>query len=145
MKDKLLESFNGLLDSAAAAAPKVVMGILLFLVALVVAKIVEKVLKAILTRVRFDTLVQKAGIDKTLHRMGLRRELNEFVPRMVYFLLLFLLAKILADVLGAGIERDRAGAVDADMHRRRVGDRGVAAAIPHAPQPNAATKRTVGA
>ena len=100
MKEKLLESFNGLLESVVAAAPKVVMGILLFLVALIVAKIVEKVLRAILTRVRFDTLVQKAGIDKTLQKMGLRRELNEFVPRLVYFLLLFLLAKIAADVLG---------------------------------------------
>jgi len=100
VREKLLESYNGLMDSVVTAAPKVVIGILLFLVALIVAKIVEKVLRAILTRVRFDKLVQKAGIDKTLQRMGLRRELNEFVPRLVYFLLLFLLAKILADVLG---------------------------------------------
>lgn len=100
MKEKLLESLNGLVDSVVFAAPKVVMGLVLFLIALVVAKVVEKVLRAILTRVRFDKLVQKAGIDKTLQRMGLRRELNIFVPRLVYFLLLFLLAKIAADVLG---------------------------------------------
>lgn len=100
MKEKLLEASQGLVDTVVAAAPKVAMGIVLFVVAVIVAKIAEKVLRAILVRVRFDNLVKKAGIDKTLQRMGLRRELNQFIPRLVYFLLLFMLAKVAADVLG---------------------------------------------
>ena len=51
----------------------------------------------------------------------------------------------LADVLGAGIECDDTGSIDADVHGRRVGDRGVAAAIPHATEPDAATADAVGA
>ncbi len=45
MKEKLVQAFGGLLDSAIAAAPKVVVGILLVIVGLVVAKLIEKALR----------------------------------------------------------------------------------------------------
>lgn len=100
MKEKLLESFGNLLNSIIAAAPKVVIGILLVVVGLAVAKLVEVVLRMILVRVRFDSLVEKAGVDKALQRIGLRQQLNLFIPRLVYFLVVFLLAKTATDALG---------------------------------------------
>jgi hypothetical protein len=51
---------------------------------------------------RFDSLVERVGIDKALHRIGLRQQLNQFLPRLVYFLLLLLFAKTGADALGLG-------------------------------------------
>lgn len=108
MKEKLLQSFSHLLDSVIAAAPKVVVGILLVVVGLVVAKIVEVVLRFILVRVRFDSLVEKAGIDKALQRIGLRQQLNLFIPRLVYFLTILLLAKTASDALaGDHFQRHR--------------------------------------
>ncbi len=53
-----------------------------------------------LVRVRFDALLHQAGIDKALHRVGLRQSLNLVLPRLVYFLLLCLIARIGADLLG---------------------------------------------
>jgi small-conductance mechanosensitive channel len=100
MKEKLLESFGNLLNSITSAAPKVLVGILLLLAGLVFAKVVEIVLRRVLVRVRFDSLVEKAGIDKALHRIGLRQQLNIFVPRLVYFLVIFLIAKTATDALG---------------------------------------------
>jgi hypothetical protein len=98
--DSLVQSFRDLADSIVQAAPKVVIGIVLILVAWIVAKVIEKVLRIILVRVRFDSLVEKAGIDKTLQRAGIRQQLNVFIPRIVYFLLLVLFAKAAADALG---------------------------------------------
>jgi hypothetical protein len=100
VKEKLLESFGNLFNSIIAAAPKVVIGILLVVVGLAVAKLVEVVLRMILVRVRFDSLVEKAGVDKALQRIGLRQQLNLFIPRLVYFLVVFLLAKTATDALG---------------------------------------------
>lgn len=100
MKQKLLQSFSGLADSIAAAAPKFVVGILLVIAGLIVAKLIEVVLRFMLTRIRFDRLMEKAGIDKALQRIGLRQQLNLFIPRLVYFLILFVLAKTGADALG---------------------------------------------
>lgn len=72
MKEKLLQSFGHLLDSVIVATPKVVVGILLVILGLAVAKLVEVALRFILVRVRFDSLVEKAGVDKALQRIGLR-------------------------------------------------------------------------
>ena len=100
MKQKLIQSFSGLLDSIVAAAPKVVVGIVLTFAALFIAKVIEVVLRYVLTRIRFDTIMEKAGIDRALQRIGLRQQLNVFIPRIVYFLVLFVLAKTGADALG---------------------------------------------
>jgi hypothetical protein len=100
VKEKLLQAFANLANSVAAAVPKIVVGILLVIAAFAVAKLIEVVLRYTLTRVRLDKLIEKAGIDKALQRIGLRQELNVFLPRLVYFLVLFILAKTAADALG---------------------------------------------
>jgi hypothetical protein len=100
MKAKLLESFGNLLNSIVTAAPKVLVGILLLIACLAFAKLVEVVLRHILVRVRFDNLIERAGVDKALQRIGLRQQLNIFIPRLVYFLVIFLIAKTATDALG---------------------------------------------
>lgn len=100
MKEKLVASFQGLLDTVAGAAPKVLLGILFLFIAVLVAKGIEKLLRMLLVRVRLDTLVQQTGLDKTLRSIGIRQKLDFFIPRLVYYLILCLLAKTLADSLG---------------------------------------------
>jgi hypothetical protein len=97
---KLQQAFGNLLDSVVAATPQVAVGILLVLVGLTAAKLIERALRYVLTQVRFDSLMERAGIDRVLQRIGLRQQLNVFIPRLVYFLVLFLLAKTGADALG---------------------------------------------
>jgi small-conductance mechanosensitive channel len=100
LTQKLLQAFSNLADSVVVAAPKVLVGILLIIAGFAAAKLIEIVLRYILTRVRFDSLMEKAGIDRALYRIGLRQQLNHFIPRLVYFLVLILLAKTAADGLG---------------------------------------------
>ncbi len=100
MKEKLLESLQSFVNSVAVLAPKVVVGILLLILGVLVAKLIERGLRALLVRVRFDSLVERVGVDRALQRIGIRQQLDHFLPRLVYFLLLFLLAKIASDALG---------------------------------------------
>jgi small-conductance mechanosensitive channel len=100
MEKKLLDAFAGLGKSVITALPKVGIGILLVVLALVLAKLAEVILRAILIRMRFDSLIGKAGIDKTLQRIGLRQPLTVFLPRLAYFLILFVLAQTASDALG---------------------------------------------
>ncbi len=58
----------------------VAVGVLLLVLGLVTAKLIEVVLRTMLVRVRFDKLVEKAGLDKALLRIGLRQQLNIFLP-----------------------------------------------------------------
>jgi small-conductance mechanosensitive channel len=107
---KLAQAFQGLLDSIIAAAPKVAVGLMLVVLGFLVAKAIEVVLRFVLTRVRFDSLMEKAGIDKMLQRVGVRQQLNLFLPRLVYFLTLFILAKTAADAMGLLAISDAIGA-----------------------------------
>ncbi len=100
MKEKLTQAFGGLVDSTIAAVPKVVVGILLVIAALLVAKLVEKLLRYALMKVRFDELIGKAGIDLALQRLGIRQQLTSLFPRLTYFLVLLVLARTAGDALG---------------------------------------------
>jgi hypothetical protein len=110
MIQKLTQAFQNLMDSAIAAAPKVAVGLILVIVGLIVAKLIEVSLRFVLTRIRFDSLMERAGIDKAMQRIGLRQQLNSFIPRLVYFLILFVLAKTGADALGMAAISDAIGA-----------------------------------
>ena len=100
MKEKLIQAFTGLADSVIAAAPKVVVGILLVVAALLVAKLIERVLRYSLAKVRFDSLVGKVGVDRALQRLGIRQELTTLIPRLSYFLALLIMARTAGDALG---------------------------------------------
>ena len=110
MLQKLQLAFQGLLDAIIAAAPKVVVGVLLVIAGLLVAKLIEVGLSFILTRIRFDSLMERVGIDKALARVGVRQQLNSFLPRLVYFLVIIVLAKTAADALGLSAISDAIGA-----------------------------------
>jgi len=100
IKDQLIETYHNMVGDVVGAAPKVISGIILVLLAWMVAKVFEKVLRAVLVRTRFDSLLGKVGVDTALSQLGLRKSLSEVIPRVVYFLLLFLFARSLADTLG---------------------------------------------
>lgn len=100
LREQLIQTFQDMLQSIVALTPRVVVGVVLFLLALIVAKAVERLLRGVLTRLRFDSLMAKVGIDQALQRVGVRQSINHFVPRLVYFLLLVLFARTAADALG---------------------------------------------
>ena len=108
--DQLLATFQGLVDSIVAGAPRVVLVIVLVVVALIVAKVVERVLRSVMVRLRFDSLIERVGIDQAIARLGIRESLNQVVPRIVYYLLLILFAKTAADSMGLVAISDAIGA-----------------------------------
>jgi hypothetical protein len=54
----------------------------------------------VLTRIHFDKLVHRSGIDEWAARLGMRRSLNDVLPRLLYLVLLFLFAREGAEALG---------------------------------------------
>ncbi len=100
IRDKLLEAFANLTNSVISAAPKVLVGLLLLVGALLVAKLIERSLRFLLTKVRFDQLIGKAGIDLAFQRLGITQQLTVLLPRLVYFLVLLLLAQTAVEALG---------------------------------------------
>lgn len=97
---KLQQAFSQLLNSIIASAPKVVVAVILIVLGWALAKGIEASLRFLLSRLKLDNLLKKAGLDKTLQRLGIRQELNVFLPKLCYVLTLLMLAKTAADALG---------------------------------------------
>ena len=100
MQQQLLQIFRDLQETTVTAVPRILTGIVVFVLLVLAAKVVEKVLRAVLVRLRFDSLLEQAGVDKVLHRLGIRQSLNHVLPRLAYFLLLVLFARTAADAFG---------------------------------------------
>jgi hypothetical protein len=100
MEKQLFDAFAALGKSIALAIPKVTVGILLVIIGLVVAKLIEVALRTMLIRVRFDSLMERAGIAKAIKRIGLRQQSSLLFPKLAYFLVISLLAKTASDAFG---------------------------------------------
>jgi hypothetical protein len=98
--EQLAAIYRNAIAAGISAIPHLVAGLVVIVVMVAAAKLLERLLRELLVRLRFDSLLQQAGIDKTLHRIGLRQSINVVLPRLVYFLLLCLIARIGADLLG---------------------------------------------
>lgn len=110
VRDQFIATYQGVVDSLISWTPRILLAIVLLIAALVVAKVVERVLRTVMTRLRFDSLIERVGIDRAMQRIGIRDSLNQVVPRIVYYLLLILFAKTAADSMGLAAISDAIGA-----------------------------------
>jgi hypothetical protein len=100
LRDQLIRMYDNLLVSITDAAPRVLTGIVLVILALVGAKIIARILRSVLTRIRFDALLEKLGVTALMTRLGIAQAPSLFLPRVAYYLLLFLFAQAAADAMG---------------------------------------------
>ncbi len=100
VKTQLVQTYQNLVGDLVGSAPKIISGIILVLVAWLVAKLIERGLRLMMVRMKFDNVLGKGGIDTAIQQLGLRQSLSDVIPRVIYFLLLFLFARSLADTVG---------------------------------------------
>ena len=100
IQQQFVAVYQGTIDSMIAWTPRILMAVVLLVAALVVARVVERVLRSVLTRLKFDSLVERVGIDQAIQRIGIRDSINVVIPRIVYYLLLILFARTAADAIG---------------------------------------------
>jgi hypothetical protein len=100
MSAQVRQILDGMWASVLEAIPVVVVSLVVGLLALLVASVAARTLRAVLTRIQFDQLVHRSGLDDWASRLGMRRSLNDVLPRLLYWVLLFLFAREGAEALG---------------------------------------------
>ncbi len=100
VKAQLLKIYENMIESVTSAAPRVITGIVVIILALIGAKIIERILRAVLSRIKFDAMLGRVGIDKMLQKVGITQALSAFLPRVVYYILLFLFAQAITEAMG---------------------------------------------
>ncbi|MFH1278622.1 MAG: hypothetical protein ABIK65_09605 [Candidatus Eisenbacteria bacterium] len=92
--------FRGLLDYVTDFVPRFLTAIVIILVGWVIAKIIQRVFRALLSRIRFDTMLEKAGVVGSLRRIGLQDPPSSWLPRVAFWLLMVLFVRTAAQVIG---------------------------------------------
>ncbi len=100
IRDQLMTTLQDTMASLITWTPRVVGGVVLLLVALIVIKLIERATRVVLTRLKLGELVKRVGLDETLRRAGIVQPLEAVLPRLVYYLLLVLVAQTVADSVG---------------------------------------------
>lgn len=100
MREQLTVAFRDLGLSLVAGIPKLVLALILLVVAVVVSRVVAAFVRIVLRRVGLDGLVTRSGLDRSLRQLGITAPLSQILPKVVYYLLLILLARAAADGLG---------------------------------------------
>ena len=94
------ESFKNLFSDAAAALPKIILGILGLLLAWLVIKLILFILKKVLRAAKLDVLSQRVADAKLFGDKQLKIDLTKVVINTIKVLLVLLFTLVLSQVLG---------------------------------------------
>lgn len=97
---QVTEILVGVRDATVAYVPRVVAGLALLLLAVVVASVAERIARAVLVRLRFDALVRRSGGESWTKRLGMRSPLSDLIPRVLFWVLMFLFVAEAAETMG---------------------------------------------
>ena len=110
IRDQIATTVQNTVESVVTWAPRLLGGLVLVVLALVIAKIVERTLRTVLTRLKVGAAMERLGVADALKRVGIAQPLDLLLPRVVYYLLLALVVRTLADSLALGPVSDAIGA-----------------------------------
>jgi len=96
----ITDIFRGLADYATDFVPRFLTAIVALGIGWLIATLIRRLFRAFLTRVRFDDLLEKAGIVKSLERIGLKEKPSRWLPRVIFYLLIVLFVRTASQIIG---------------------------------------------
>lgn len=91
--------FTDTFGDIAAFIPKLIAFLLIFLIGMFVARIIRRAIGTLLTKVGFDSYIDKAGIGAPLERAGFA-DSGRFVAQIIYYLVALLVLKLSLSAFG---------------------------------------------
>lgn len=91
--------FTDTFGDIAAFIPKLIAFLLVFLIGMFVARIIRRAVGTLLTKINFDSYIDKAGIGAPLQRAGFA-DSGKFVAQIIYYLIALLVLKLSLSAFG---------------------------------------------
>jgi hypothetical protein len=98
--DLIVEPVREMLTKIMAYLPVLLGALLILIVGWIVAKIIRSIVDGVLKVVRFDTLVDKAGISGVLKKGDLKITARQLISSLVYWLIIIMVLVMVANALG---------------------------------------------
>ena len=91
--------FTDTFGDIAAFIPKLIAFLLIFLIGMFVARLIRRAIGTLLTKINFDSYIDKAGIGAPLQRAGFA-DSGRFVAQIIYYLIALLVLKLSLSAFG---------------------------------------------
>ncbi|NNC87334.1 MAG: mechanosensitive ion channel [Akkermansiaceae bacterium] len=99
---RVMDALMDKVNQFAAFLPDLIIAVVLLVIGLIVAKIVRNVLTKVFTKIKLDDLLDKLGIGQLFGKMGIQSGPSEFLPKLIYLVILVVVIQVAAQA--AGIE-----------------------------------------
>jgi len=96
----LILSFNELWTGVASFVPRLVAGVIIFVVGWVIAHALGKVVEQIFRSLKVDKALQSLGVEEPIERAGIKLDVGAFVGALVKWFVVIVFLTATADVLG---------------------------------------------
>ncbi|MEZ4647380.1 MAG: mechanosensitive ion channel [Candidatus Eisenbacteria bacterium] len=100
LQSTIADVLRSLSSAVSALAPRILTALVVILIGYLAAKVTEKALRGALTKIRFDSLLEKIGIQAALKRVGLHGSPSQALARVVYYLLVVLFVQSATESVG---------------------------------------------
>ena len=100
LQSAISDVLHSLTSAVGALAPRILTALVVIILGYLVAKVAEKALRGGLDKVKFDTLLEKIGIQGALKRIGLHGSPSQAIAKIVYFLLVVLFVQSATQSVG---------------------------------------------
>jgi len=110
LRDVVTDILLNMKASMVDLVPRIFTATIVILIGYLIAKIVQRALRTILTRLKFDTLLEKIGITGTFKKMGAHGSPAAGVAKTVYFLIFVMFIQSATKSVGLGVISDAIGA-----------------------------------
>ena len=96
----LMTSFEDILDGIIKEIPTVAIGLIVFIVGFIVAVIIKKVICVVLNGIKFDEVLDKAGVGDIFRKIGVKDGVSKLIASLIYWILLLFILKTAAGLIG---------------------------------------------
>lgn len=96
----VIDRFVNMGNAALDGLPKFILGLVLFSVFVIIGKIFRFVIRNIFRRLKVDDVAVKLGLSDMLSKIGLKAPLSSVISSLVYYVILLLAVKTVAEIWG---------------------------------------------
>ena len=98
--DPIKETFEGMVHSIINGLPQVIVAVVIMIVGYFIASILRKFISTLLSKVKFDELLDKAGVGSIFRKIGVKGSASELLGKVVFWIVILFVVKSAADKLG---------------------------------------------
>ncbi len=100
--DKFTGTFRQMFENLIDGIPDIFLGIVILVIGFIIASILKKVIVKILEGIKFNEMLDKAGIGQVFTKVGVKEGVSALLGKIIFWVVMLFIIKNAADKMGVG-------------------------------------------